>query len=57
MEYTLQLMARVARIEWIYVTSSCTKTRYKLVTSVFTLHEWWRRHHIPECSQTRNKYF
>ena len=56
-EYTLQFIARVARIECIHVTSSCAKTRYELITSVFTRHEWWRRHHLPERSQTRNKYF
>ena len=53
----LQLIAHVARIECIHVTSSCTKTRYELVTSVFTRHEWWRRHHLPERLQTRNEYF
>ena len=56
-EYTLQLIARVARIECIHVTSSCAKTHYELITSVFTRHEWWRRHHLPERSQTRNEYF
>ena len=56
-EYTLQLIARVARIECIHVTSLCAKTRYELITSVFTRHEWWRRHHLPERSQTRNEYF
>ena len=24
---------------------------------MFTRHEWWRRHHLPERSQTRNEYF
>ena len=56
-EYMLQLIARVARIECIHVTSSCAKTHYELITSVFTRHEWWRRHHLPERSQTRNEYF
>ena len=57
MEYTLQVMACVARIECIHVTSLCTKTSYKLVTSVFTLNEWCRHHHLPELLQTRNEYF
>ena len=27
------------------------------VTSVFTLHEWWRHHHLPERLKTCNEYF
>ena len=53
----LQLILRVARIECIHVTSSCTNTRHELITSVFTRHECWRRHHLPERMQTRNEYF